>query len=143
MPYMDKGLEMPHVIEERRINFEQFVMDQRAKGNPGMANAVLHSVGHRDSYGPVVFEPGVTRKGRWVLPLDKNPKVVVYLNRDEAEAYAKSLMPILKLYGYIYSKVWVERISVHITEANKHSAMIAPKDIYEDDNRFIIRLKVL
>ncbi len=142
MPYMDKGLEMPHVIEERRLNFEQFVQEQQAKGNPGMTNAALHCIGHRDSYGPVVFEPGITRRGQWVLPMSKNGKVVVYMNRDEADKYAKSLLPILKLYGYIYSKIWVEKVSVHITMPNPHSPLIAPGDIYEDDNRFIIRMKV-
>ena len=142
MPYMDKGLEMPHVIEERRLNFEQFVQEQAGKGNPGVPKAALYCVGHRDSYGPVYFEPGITRRGQWVLSQGKNEKVVVYMNRDEAEKYAKSLLPILKLYGYIYSKVWVEKISVHITVPNAHSALIAPGDIYEDDNRYIIRLRV-
>ena len=142
MPYMDKGLEMPHVIEERRLNFEQFVMDQKAKGNPGMPNAALHSIGHRDSYGPIIFEPGYTRRGQWVLPLAKNPKVVVYMNREEAEAYAKSLLPIMKTVGYMYSKVWVEKISVHITVPNVHSALIDPGDIWEDDDRYVIRMRV-
>ena len=142
MPYMDKGLEMPHVIEERRLNFEQFVLDQVGKGNPGMPKAALHCVGHRDSYGPVYFEPGVTRRGQWVLPMSKNGKVVVYMNRDEAEKYAKSLLPILKINGYMFSKVWVEKVSVHITIPNAHSSIIAPGDIYEDDDRYIIRLRV-
>ena len=142
MPYMDKGLEMPHVIEERRLNFEQFVLDQVGKGSPGMPKAALHSIGHRDSYGPVYFEPGVIRRGQWVLPMSKNGKVVIYMNRDEAETYAKSLLPILKNNGYFFSKVWVEKVSVHITIPNAYSSIIAPGDIYEDDDRYIIRLKV-
>ena len=142
MPYMDKGLEMPHVIEERRLNFEQFVIDQKGKGSPGMPKAALHSIGHRDSYGPVVFEPGVTRWGQWVLPMSQNGKVVIYMNREEAETYAKSLLPILKNNGYFCSKVWVEKISVHITIPNAISPLIAPTDIYEDDDRYIIRMRV-
>ena len=142
MPYINPGLEGPHVIEERRLNFEQFVIDQKGKGSPGMLKAALHSVGHRDSYGPVVFEPGITRRGQWVLPMGKNGKVVIYMNREEAENYAKSLVPILRNNGYFFSKVWVEKISVHITMPNAHSAVIAPGEIWEDDDRFIIRMKV-
>lgn len=142
MPYMDPGLEMPHVIEERRLHFGQFVIEQKGKGNPGMPNAALHCIGYRDSYGPIIFEPGITRKGQWVLPQGQNPRVLIYTNRDEAEAYAKSLLPILKLNGYIYSKVWVEKISVHITIPYAHFALANPSDIWEDDNRFVIRMKV-
>ena len=142
MPYMNPGLEGPHVIEERRLNFGQFAMEQKGKGNPGMPKAVLHSNGHRDYYGPVFFDPGITRRGQWVLPLSKNGTVVVYMNRDEAENYAKSLVPLLRNAGYFNSKAKVERISVRITIPNEHSPLIAPKDIYEDDNRFIIRLRV-
>ena len=68
MPYINPGLEGAHIIEERRLNFEQFVIAQKGKGSPGMLNAALHSIGYRDSYGPVVFEPGITRRGQWVLP---------------------------------------------------------------------------
>jgi hypothetical protein len=31
MPYMNPGLETPHVIEERRHNFEVYVMEQKGK----------------------------------------------------------------------------------------------------------------
>lgn len=142
MPYINPGLEGAHIIEERRLNFEQFVIAQKGKGSPGMLNAALHSIGYRDSYGPVVFEPGVTRRGQWVLPLGKNERVVIYTNREEAETYAKSLLPILKNNGYFFSKVWVEKISVHITIPNAYSAVVEPGNTWEDDNRYIIRLKV-
>ncbi len=142
MPYINPGLEGPHVIEERRLNFEQFVIAQKGKGSPGLLKAALHSIGHRDSYGPVYFEPGVTRRGQWVLPMGKNPRVVIYMNREEAETYAKSLVPILKINGYMFSKVWVEKVSVHITMPNAHSAAIEAGNIWEDDDRYIIRLKV-
>lgn len=142
MPYMNPGLEMPHVIEERRLNFQQFVTDQKGKGSLGMANAALHSTGFRDSYGPIVFEPGVTRRGQWVMPLAKNGSVVVYTKRDEAETYAQSLLPILRNIGYMYSKVWVEKITVHITMPNPHSPLIIPGDTWEDDDRFVIRMRV-
>ena len=139
---MDPELEMLHVIEERRLNFEQFVLAQVAKGSPGMPKAALHSIGHRDSYGPVVFEPGITRQGMWVLPMGKNPRVLIYKNWEEARNYAKSLVPILRNNGYFSSKVWVERVSVHITFPNAHSAAIEPGGFYEDDDRYIIRMKV-
>ena len=142
MPNMDKELGRPHVVEERRLNFEQFVIEQKAGGKPGMPKAALHSIGHRDSYGPVIFEPGITRRGQWVLPQGQNQKVLVYTDRGEAEKYAKSLLPILKKNGYSYSKVWVEKISFHTTVPNAHSALIAPIDNYEDDDRYIIRMKV-
>ena len=142
MPMMDKELEMPRVIEERRLNFGKFAKEQKDKGNPGMPKAVLHSTGYRDYYGPVVFEPGITRRGQWVLPMSRNGTVVIYTNRDEAEKYAKSLLPVLRSSGYFNSKVKVERISVHSTIPNEHSVLIAPRDIYEDDNRYIIRLRV-
>ena len=142
MPYMNPGLMGSHVTEERRLNFEQFVIEQKSKGSPGMSNAALHNAGYRDSYGPVVFEPGVTRRGQWVMPMDRNGKVMIYKNRGEAETYAKSLVPILKNNGYAFSKVWVEKVSVHITMPNAHSAVIAPGNIWEDDDRFIIRMKV-
>ena len=142
MPYMDKGLEMPHVIEERRLNFEQFVIDQKGKGSQGMVNAALHSNGFRDSYGPIIFEPGFTRRGQWVLPADKNPRVVIYTKWDEADTYARSLLPILKNNGYMYSKVWVEKITVHITIPYAHSALANPSDIWEDNDRYVIRMRV-
>lgn len=143
MPYMNPGLETPHVIEERRHNFEVYVMEQKGKGSQGMADAALHSNGFRDSYGPIVFEPGITRRGQWVMPLNKNGSVVVYTKRDEAETYAQSLLPLLRNIGYMYSKVWVEKISVHITMPNPHSALITPGDMWEDDDRFVIRMRVL
>ena len=142
MPYMDNGLEMPHVIEERRLNFEQFVIAQKAKGSQGMVNAALHSNGHRDSYGPIIFKPGFTRRGQWVLPADKNPRVVVYTKWDEADTYARSLLPILQNNGFFYSKVWVEKITVHITIPYAHSALANPSDIWEDNDRYVIRMRV-
>ena len=77
-----------------------------------------------------------------MLPLGKNERVVIYTNREEAETYAKSLLPILKNNGYFFSKVWVEKISVHITIPNAYSAVVEPGNTWEDDNRYIIRLKV-
>ena len=142
MPYINPGLEGPHVIEERRHNFEQFVIGQKSKGSKGIANGALHSNGFRDSYGPIVFEPGITRRGQWVMPADKNGSVVVYTKRDEAETYAQSLLPILKNNGYVYSKVWVEKISVHITMPHPHSPLIIPGDSWEDDDRYVIRMRV-
>ena len=142
MPIIDKGLEMPHVIEERRINFQQFVLEQSGKGSPGMPNAVLHSNGHRDFYGPAIFEPGITRGGRWVLPLMQNPTVLIYTNRDEARNYAKSLQPILRNNGFFNSTVRVQRISVHYVFANPHSSLLDPDEFWEDEDRYIIRLKV-
>ena len=142
MPYMDSGLEMPHVIEERRLHFEQFVIEQKGKGNPGMPKAALHCIGHRDSYGPIIFEPGITRKGQWVLPQGQNPKVLIYKNRDEAENYAKSLLPILRNNGFFNSTVRVQRISVHYVFPNCHSSLLDPDESWEDEDRYIIRLKV-
>lgn len=142
MPYMDPGLEMPHVIEERRLHFEQFVTEQKGKGNPGMRDAALHCNGYRDSYGPIIFEPGITRNGQWVLPMAQNSKVLIYKNRKEAEVYAKTLLPILKKGGYAFSKVWVEKISVHSTSPYPHSALFSPCDSWDDDDRYVIRMRV-
>ena len=142
MPVIEPGQESAFVIAERRLNFKQFVMEQKAKGSPGMPKAVLHSHGHRDFYGPVVFAPGITRKGQWVLRDGANPTVLVYKNRDEAQNYANSLLPILKNSGYINSKVRVQKISVHYSFPNVHSTLLDPDEIWEDDDRYLICLKV-
>ena len=142
MPVIEPGQESAFVIAERRLNFKQFVMEQKAKGSPGMPKAVLHSHGHRDFYGPVVFEPGITRKGQWVLRDGANPTVLVYKNRDEAQNYANSLLPILREVGYFGSKVKVEKISIHYSFGHPISPLLDPTEFWEDDHRYIIRLKV-
>lgn len=141
MVYMEKELETAHVIEERRINFEQFIKDQAAKKNPGMIHAALHNQGFRDSFGPVVFDNEL-RKGLWVISDAGNDRVVIYTNRDEALAYAKSLVPIMKLYGYMFSKAWVQQVVVRHAFPHAYSGLMSPSELWEEDDRYIIRLRV-
>lgn len=138
---MDKELEQPHVKEERKLRFEEFVKTQKADGSPGMARACLQSIGYRDSYGPVTFATGM-HKGLWILPAGDNPKALLYTKRADAESYAKDLQKILRSNGYPFSKAWVEQVAVLSLKAHPYSKLIAPTESYETADRFLICMRV-
>ena len=139
MGLIDKELQQKHAAEERVLNFTRFVKAQKAKNSRGMISACLMSEGYRDYYGEVVFGFGMYRS-LWILPTDKNPKVLIFADRKEAKEYAKKLQKILRDNGFPFSKAWVEPVAVSSSKPHPYSGFILPTVSYEE--RFIIRMKV-
>ena len=142
MPYIDKEMEYNHVVEERKLCFEEFVKEQKATGSSGMRNAALCSNGHRDFYGSIEFVGGRMHQGLWVFEPGKHPRVLIYRDRKAAQKYAKDLLPLLKNGGYGSSKVWVEKIAVRNLQPNNLSALMSPGVSYESGDCFVIRMRV-
>jgi hypothetical protein len=139
MGLIDEELQRKHAIEERLLNFARFVMAQKAKNSRGMGKAALMSEGYRDFYGEVTFGLGMYRS-LWILPTDKNPKVLIFADRKEAKEHAKKLQKILRGNGYPFSKAWVEPVAVRSSKPHPYSGFILPTISYEE--KFIIRMKV-
>lgn len=142
MGMIDKELLMTHVVEERKLRFEEFVKEQSASGGGKIKDAVLCSKGHRDFYGKLTFQRGVIHKALWVIPGDKLGDILIYKDRAMAEGYAKALLPLLKNNGFGGSKVWVERIAIRNEASNPLSGLMSPKVTYDDEDKYIIRMIV-
>ena len=142
MGVIDKELLLTHVVEERKLRFEEFVREQQSDGGKKLKDAALCSKGHRDFYGPITFQGGMMHRHLWVIPGDKIGDILIYKNRTQAEGYAKELLPILKNNGYGGSKVWVEKIAIRREKENPLSGLMSPKVSYEDEELYIIRMIV-
>ena len=141
MGLIDKELQLKHVKEERLMRFKEFVQEQKAKNSPGMARACLHSEGHRDFYGSVVFGTGM-HENLWILTGSENPKVLLYEKHSDAKAYAKTLQKVLRDNGYPYSKAWAEPVAVRSIKEHPYSKAVLPTITYESAPRYIIQMVV-
>ena len=141
MGLIDKELQRKHATEERLLRFKEFVKAEKAKNSKGMHRACLMSEGYRDYYGEVVFGFGM-HKSLWVLPMNKNPRALIFTKRAEAKEYAKKLQKILRDNGYPFSKAWPEQVAVRNEKAHPYSKLILPSLSYESEDRFIIMMKV-
>ena len=141
MGLIDKELQLKHVKEERLLRFTEFVREQKTKNSPGMARACLHSEGHRDFYGKVVFGTGM-HGSLWILPDKENAKVLLYEKKADAVAYAKTLQKVLRDNGYPFSKAWAEPVAVQSTKDHPYSKAILPDITYESAPRYIIQMIV-
>ena len=141
MGLIDKELQLKHVKEERLLRFTEFVKEQKAKKSPGMARACLHSEGHRDFYGKVVFGTGM-HNSMWILPDKENPKVLLYEKQSDARDYAKTLQKVLRDNGYPFSQAWAEPVAVRSVKEHPYSKAILPTVTYESDSRYIIQMVV-
>lgn len=141
MGLIDKELQRKHAAEERLLRFAEFVKGEKAKNSRGMARACLHSEGYRDFYGEVVFGVGM-HKSLWILPMEKNPKVLIFTKRDEVREYAQKIQKILRENGYPFSKAWSEPVAVRNSMEHPYSKLVLPTISYESEDRFIIMMKV-
>lgn len=76
----------------------------------------------------------------WILPLGDNPKALLFPNRPEAQAYAKTLQRILRDNGYPFSKAWAEQVAVSTATAHPYSRLVRPTVTFETEDRFLIRM---
>ena len=141
MGLIDKELQLKHVKEERLLRFTEFVKEQKAKKSPGMARACLHSEGHRDFYGKVVFGTGM-HNSLWILPASENPKALLYEKQSDAKSYAKTLQKVLRDNGYPFSKAWAEPVAVLSSKEHPYSKAVLPTITYESAPRYIIQMTV-
>ena len=141
MGLIDKDLQCKHAIEERLLNFTQFVKEQKAKNSKGMDRVCLQSEGYRDFYGKVAFGIGMHRS-LWILPLERNPKVLIFTDKTEAKEYAEKLQKILRENGYPFSKTRVEPVAIRTSKAHPYSGFVLPDVSYETEDRFIILMRV-
>ena len=139
MGMIDEELQRKHATEERILHFTDFVKAQKVKNSKGMSKACLMNEGYRDYYGEVIFDFGMYRS-LWILPTDKNPKVLIFAVRIEAKEYAEKLQKILRGNGYPFSKAWVEPVAVRSSKPHPYSRFVLPTVSYEE--KFIIRMKV-
>ena len=139
MGLIDEELQRKHAIEERLLNFARFVMAQKAKNSRGMGKAALMSEGYRDFYGEVTFGLGMYRS-LWILPTDKNPKVLIFSDRKEAKEHAAKVQKSLRENGYSFSKAWVEPVAVRTSQPHPYSGFVRPTISYEE--KFIIMMKI-
>ena len=137
MGLIDEELQRKHAIEERLLNFTRFVMAQKAKNSRGMGKAALMSEGYRDFYGEVTFGLGMYRS-LWILPTDKNPKVLIFSDRKEAKEHAAKVQKSLRGNGYSFSKAWVEPVAVRTSKPHPYSGFVRPTISYEE--KFIIMM---
>ena len=139
MGVIDEELQRKHATEERLLNFTRFVMAQKAKNSGSMIQAALMSEGYRDFYGEVTFGLGLHRS-LWILPTDKNPKVLLFSTRKEAKEHAAKVQKILRENGYPFSKAWVEPVAVRTSKPHPYSGLVRPTISYEE--KFIILMRV-
>ena len=139
MGLIDKELQQKHAAEERVLNFTRFVKAQKAKNSRGMSSACLMSEGYRDYYGEVVFGFGMHRS-LWILPTDKNPKVLIFADRKEAKEHAEKVQKILRGNGYPFSKAKAEPVSARTSKPHPYSGFVRPTISY--DEKFIIMMKI-
>lgn len=139
MGVIDEELQRKHATEERLLNFTRFVMAQKAKNSKGMGQAALMSEGYRDFYGEVTFGMGLHRS-LWVLPMDKNPKVLLFSDRKEAKEHAEKVQKILRGNGYPFSKAKAEPVSARTSKPHPYSGFVRPTISYEE--KFIIMMKI-
>lgn len=82
--------------------------------NGGGTNMYLHNEALEVWYAPVKFEIGRYNSCH-ILPGDKNPNVLTFESMKEANAYAGSLMEVLRGKGFKRSKVRGEKVYVRGT----------------------------
>ena len=139
MGLIDRELQSKHATEERLLHFTEFVKEQKGKNSKGISRACLHSEGYRDYYGNVVFGAGMHRS-LWILPLEDNPKVLLFSEKNEAKEYAEKLQKILRANGYPFSKAKVEPVAARISKPHPYSGFVRPTISY--DEKFIIMMKI-
>ena len=140
MAVIDKEIKRKHASEERLLCFKEFVKEQKGKGSKGMNRACLQSEGYRDFYGEVVFGVGML-KSLWILPTEKNPKVLIFDKQSDAKEYAQKIQKILRENGYPFSKAWHEPVAVRTSKDHPYSKLVTTTS-YESENRFIIMMRV-
>ena len=139
MAVIDKELQRKHATEERLLRFAEFVEEQKAKNSRGMNRVCLQSEGYRDFYGKVSFGVGMHRS-LWILPMEENPKALLFSEKIEAKEYAQKIQKILREKGYLYSKAWVEPVAARISTPHPYFGSILPTITYEE--RYIILMRV-
>lgn len=144
MRLLEPGLMAPYVVETRRKAFEEFVKGKSTSGYPGTGpkDAALCNFGFFDYFGPVNYEKGM-RNGLWIMPDGgDNANVLIFPSREEALGYGKTLLPILSLNGYMHSKVYVDAVVVHMSFPTGFFGALAPSELWDDKDRYVLRIKV-
>ncbi len=141
MKVIDRDMRRRSIREERLLRFREFAQEQFAQGRSVRGWMCLQSEGTRDFYGSVTFSSRMERHLR-VLPAEGNPNVLLFDDRHEAKAYAKTLQQALRECGYPYSKTMVEEVAVQHTVPNPYSQLVRPEISYEPKPMSVILIQV-